>query len=146
MPSAASQSAERLLVRRRGMSSTSLTTGGPGKSPSSASADPDVSISPPVHLDLFDVVVGFGERDVLGEHVRVVATGGGPVVDIAIASVVGSERAIDRAVALQALAKVVRAELDVLLRLEQVFLLEPLEVQRSGNLGACLRNDLRQTF
>src|SRR5437588_10152834 len=89
---------------------------------SSASTGPDVPVDPPVHLDLFDIVVRFGERDELGEDVRVVAAGGGPVVDVAVAGVVGGQGAIDRAVALQALGKVEAAELNILFGVIQVIL------------------------
>src|SRR5229473_3072600 len=77
---------------------------------SSGSSKPDVPVNPPVQLDLLDVVVRFGEWDVLGEDVGIVAAGGSPVVDVAVAGVVRGQGAIDRAVALQALGKVEAAE------------------------------------
>src|SRR6266853_2342 len=107
---------------------------------------PDVAVDPVVAEDLFHVVVGFGERDVLGEDVRVVSTGESPVVDVAVARVVGRQGTVDRAVALQAGGQVVRAELDALFGMKQVGLVEVLQPQRGGYLGGGVRDDLGQTL
>src|SRR5712692_2800539 len=115
-------------------------------SSSSSTGNPDVPINPPVKLYSFDVVVRFGKGHVLDEDVGVVAAGGRPVVDVAVAGVVRGQGAIDRAVALQALGEVEAAELDVLFGVIQVFLAEVLDAQGAGDFGTGLGDDLGQTF
>src|SRR5919197_3753422 len=83
----------------------------PCRGPRGPLTAPDVPLEHPVGVDLLDVVVGLGEGDVFGEDVRVLAAGGRPVVHVAVAGVVGRQRAHDAAVPLQALAEVPGAEL-----------------------------------
>src|SRR5205814_4553345 len=97
----------------------------------SGSLRPEIAVDPPVRLDLLDVVVGFLERDVFGEDVRVGSTWSGPAVYVAVTGVVAGQGPGDLDIAFQALAEIVRAELDVFFGLIQVFLLEVRDLQRA---------------